>query len=273
MAETDEGQPTSGGSVMQKGRDPRTDSYEPLDERIVIEPTDMVVHVDVAQGTFWDDGDIAVPGARSIVPVVRRVMSLFTPDQQVATLDVHPLGHISRVDSYVGVNRFEDITQELVAGWGGDRLAPCALFDLGYLRDEYLPRVTGRKQTVWPVHGDPFSRKTWFCGPFHRDEFGFVLLKGTDPKCDSYSAYFDNLSRPTGLATYLRRRGARRVFHDGLVYQVCAGLSAIGAAQEGFESYLFRDATGNLPGSTEEMDRALAEAGVRVLYVNQLVAR
>lgn len=266
-------QPPTDGPVGRKGMNRRTDAYEPFGERIVIEPTDMVVHVDVAQGTFWDDGDIAVPGARSIIPVVRRVMALFTPDQQVATLDVHPLGHISRVDSYVGVARFDDLTPEIVAGWGEDRLAPCALFDLAYFRDEYLPRATGRKQTAWPVHGDPFSRKTWFCGPFHRDEFGFVLLKGTDPKCDSYSAYFDNLGRPTGLATYLRRRRTRRVFHTGLVYQVCAGFSAIGAAQEGFESYLIRDATGDLPGSTEEMDRALAAAGVRVIYANQLVAR
>lgn len=263
----------SAGVPVVKGRNPDVDAYSPIGERILIEPTDAVVHVDVAQGTFWDDGDLAVPGARRIIPPVRHVMSLFRPDQQVATFDVHPRGHISRVDSYIDVEPFTDLTPELVARWTDDRLASWALFDLAYLRDEYLPRATGRKQTAWPVHGDPFSRKTWFFGPFLRDEFGFVLLKGTDPKCDSYSVYFDNLGRPTGLATYFRRRRARRVFHDGLVYQVCAGLSAIGAAQEGFESYLIRDATGNLPGSTEEMDRALAAAGVRVAFSDQLVAR
>lgn len=263
----------SAGTPVVKGRNPDVDAYSPIGERILINLSDAVVHVDVAQGTFWDDGDFAVPGAKGIIPAVRRIVALFDRDMQVATLDVHPLGHISRVDSYTHVERFSDLTPEIVAEWTDGYLAPWALFDLAYLRDEYLPRATGRKQTVWPVHGDPFSRKTWFCGPFHRDEFGFVLLKGTDPKCDSYSAYFDNLGRPTGLATYLRRRGARRVFHDGLVYQVCAGLSAIGAAQEGFESYLIRDAVGDLPGSTEEMDRALAAAGVRVVYVHQLVAR
>lgn len=252
-----------------KGGNPGVDAYSPFRERILIEPTDAVVHVDVAQGTFWDDGDLAVPGARRIIPVVRRVMSMFTPDQQVATLDVHPLGHNSRVDSYIGIEPFTDLTPDVLADWTDDRLAPRALFTLDELR-MYVARVG--KQTVWPAHGDPFSRKTWFCGPFRREEFGFVLLKGTDPVCDSYSAYSDNLRRSTGLATYLRRRSARRVFHDGLVYQVCAGLSAIGAAQEGFESYLVRDATGDLPGSTEEMDRALAAAGVRVVYANQIVA-
>lgn len=241
-------------------------------ERILVEPTDLVVHVDVAQGTFWDDGDIAVPGARRIIPVVRRVMTLFRPEQQVATLDVHPKGSVARGDSYVGVDPFTDLTPEFVADWTEDRLAPWALFDLEYFRGEYLSRTVGRRQTAWPVHGDPFSRKTWFCGPFQREEFGFVLLKGTDPKCDSYSAYLDNLGRPTGLTTYARRRGTRRIFHDGLVYQVCAGISAIHSAQQGFESYLVRDATGDLPGSTEEMKRQLRDAGVREITSDQLVS-
>ncbi|MDO8622414.1 MAG: isochorismatase family protein [bacterium] len=244
-----------------------------IGEKIRIGPTDVSLFVDGAQGTFWSDGDLAVPGGDDAIRVTKEgVLPKFPVAQRTATFDLHVLGSVARGDSFPGVELFTDLTPELVAGWAEDRLAPFALFDLAYLRDVYLPNAIGRKQTVWPVHGDPFSPKTLVCAPFRRRDFGHVFMKGQDPLCDSYSAFRDNLGRDTGLARVYRRRGVRRIFVNGWVRKVCAGWSAVHGAQEGFEVYVIEDATADLPGPTDEMDRLFRQFGVRSIRSTDLVA-
>ena len=60
---------------------------------------------------------------------------------------------------------------------------------------------------------------------------------------DSYSAFFENDRRtPTGLASYLRERGFRRVFLTGLALNYCVMYSALDAIGAGFEVVVLADA-------------------------------
>ena len=54
-----------------------------------------------------------------------------------------------------------------------------------------------------------------------------IFRKGMDPAIDSYSAFFDNGRRKsTGLADFLRGRGARELWLCGLAGDICVHYSA-----------------------------------------------
>lgn len=224
---------------------------------IVINPeTDVLLNIDI-QETFMPGGGLPVPDGDAIVPVARRVTDLFPKENRIATLDWHPEGHISLAESFVGVAPNTKVTFEEVAKFGAVRIAPKALFTFLEFY-EYMSEV--KHQVLWATHGNPFAHEAQLHPAFARDEFWFVLVKGMDPKCDSYSAFYDNLRRPTGLTQILDRRYTRRVFMQGLALDYCIGYSALSAARDGFEVYIIENATrsvGYPPGNDSAMKNVL----------------
>lgn len=279
-------------------------------EKIVIDQAhDALIVVDV-QPTFMPGGGLPVAGGDRIVPVVNQLLRGFHHDRRIATKDRHPRGHISLASSFVGFDPMTTITHK---AWGrradgsgvaelkvevsvpgkemstkGLRqsdLAKRAKFSIEDL-NEYL-EVVG-SQVLWPDHAiagtdeanlhrgiDPFEEHIF--AP--EAAFGYVLVKGLDPACDSYSGFFDNLHRPTELADVLRDRGVRRVFVCGLAFDFCVGWTALDAVECGFESYVVRDATRAVdippgPASPGSVDFILAEferVGVKVIDSTDLV--
>jgi nicotinamidase/pyrazinamidase len=80
---------------------------------------------------------------------------------------------------------------------------------------------------------------------------------------DSYSAFFENDRRtPTGLASYLRERGFRRLYLAGLATDYCVAYSALDAIGAGFAVVVLEDACraidldGSLAWAMGEMRRA-----------------
>ena len=63
-----------------------------------------------------------------------------------------------------------------------------------------------------------------------------VFQKGTDPRIDSYSAFFDNAHRKsTGLADYLKEKGVSEVYLMGLATDYCVKFSVLDAVELGFQ--------------------------------------
>ncbi|MDP3963843.1 MAG: isochorismatase family protein [bacterium] len=235
---------------------------------LIDQETDMLVNIDM-QKTFMPGGGLAVTGGDTIVPIARRVTDRFRRESRTATLDLHMEGHISLASSYVGIDshtmvNFEGVT-DLKGVANPDRLAARALFSVDDFMD-YMRKV--KRQVLWPDHGLYHTEEARLHPAFRRDEFGFILVKGMDPKCDSYSAFYDNLQRPTGLAQILRRQNKRRVFLQGLAFDYCVGFSALGAVTEGFETYVIEDATrpvGYPADSVRNMYAQFRAAGVRLI--------
>lgn len=117
----------------------------------------------------------------------------------------------------------------------------------------------------WPDHCVQGTRGADFHPALQLTRAELILRKGFRQDLDSYSAFFENdHMTPTGLASYCRERGFRRVFLAGLAYDFCVGFSAVDARRAGFESFVVRDACRaiDVNGSVREMEAEFARQGV-----------
>src|SRR5260221_13156681 len=172
--------------------------------------TDLLLAVDL-QNDFCPGGALAVPRGDEVLAPINRIGRRFA--HVALTQDWHPGDHSSFASQHAGRRPFETIA-----------------LDYG-------------EQTVWP---DPRVQGTKGA-EFHRaldlPHAEFVLRKGFAREIDSYSAFFENDRRtPTGLASYLREPGFRRLFLAGLATDYCVAYSALDALRAGFSRIVLEDA-------------------------------
>lgn len=237
--------------------------------------TDALGVIDASK-TFMPGGGLPVPFGHLIIPVILGIVMYF--DLMFASQDLHPWGHISLASSYIGLDPYTFLTYEMVKDWeeSDHRLAPHAKFTLHQLK-RYLKRVGG--QMLWTDHGmlEPVTGAVTEEAKIHPQLCGLpffhIQTKGLDPACDSYSAFFDNLGRSTGLRKQLRKaqNKIRRIFFVGLALDYCVGWTALAAAKLGYEVYIIRDGTRSVARKSElAMLAKLREAGIIVINANQL---
>ncbi len=193
-----------------------------------------LILVDI-QNDFMPGGALAVPGGDAIVGIVNRLQRHFP--LVVATQDWHPPGHASFASSHPGRAPFESIT------------------------------LDGLAQTLWPDHCVQGTTGADFHPDLDTRAVEAVFRKGMDPSIDSYSGFYDNGHRKTtGLAGYLREKGADTLYFCGLAADICVAFSIRDAIREGFATTLVEDATRPLDDGEFAAIRAeLTAAGTRVL--------
>ena len=213
-----------------------------MSERETIKPgeTDILIVVDV-QHDFLPGGALAVPDGDAVIEPINQLAKAFR--HVVLTQDWHPEGHASFASSHPAKQPFETT-------------------DLHYGR-----------QVLWPDHcvqGTPGAEITRELEIPHAQ---LVIRKGYNAGIDSYSGFKEADRRtPTGLAGYLTERGFRRVFCAGLALDFCVALTALDAAEAGFETYLIEDASRAIDanGSLEKARRDLDAAGVRTIRSDRI---
>lgn len=177
-----------------------------------IRPTaqDILLVVDV-QNDFLPGGALAVPEGDAIVPLINEIAPYFP--HAAFTQDWHVAGHLSFASSHPGRHPFDTI-------------------DLPYGR-----------QVLWPDHCVQGSQGAEFAPSLAVPQAELVIRKGYRRDVDSYSAFCeaDRYTR-TGLASYLRERGFKRVFLAGLATDFCVAWSAVDARAAGFEAVVIGDA-------------------------------
>lgn len=233
--------------------------------------TDALIVVDV-QPTFMPGGGLPVAGGDEVVPVIRELMEKF--QKRFATLDRHPRGHISLASSYCHAlsENFKPKPMQVIPGDVGPlRPARHAKFTAKDI-ELYLNQVGS--QVLWPDHAIESMPEAELHSEFSEDEFNFVQIKGMDPVCDSYSGFYDNLRRPTGLGDVVKDSGAKRLFVCGLAFDFCVGWTVLDAlkAVPGIEVFVVKDATRSvgLGDSESEMTRALLAEGIRIIHTPQI---
>ena len=96
-----------------------------------------------------------------------------------------------------------------------------------------------------------------------------IFRKGTDPRIDSYSGFFDDGHRKsTGLGDYLEGRGASAVYVLGLATDYCVKFTALDARRLGFRTFLIEDGCRGVELRPGDVARALEEmrlAGVEIV--------
>jgi len=197
---------------------------------------DALIVVDL-QNDFMDDGALPVDGAYEVVSVANAMMERFPI--VVATQDWHPAEHGSFAVNHPGKTPYE------------------------------LAELDGLPQVLWPEHCVQEDAGSQFVNGLHTERFTKVFRKGTDPRIDSYSGFFDNGHRKsTGLAEWLRERGVERVFVLGVATDYCVKFTALDAASEGFDTSLIVDGCAGVdmnPGDVRAAVTEMQDAGVAVV--------
>jgi nicotinamidase/pyrazinamidase len=190
------------------------------------------------QNDFCSEGALPVPGGEKIVPVVNRLMTVFT--SVVATQDWHPPGHISFSSSHAGKNPFDSVL------------------------------IQGAEQLLWPDHCLKGTEGAAFHPDLDMDNLHLILRKGFRRDLDSYSGFYENDRKtPTGLSQYLRELGVRSAWLCGLASDVCVFYTAMDAVKLGFETYVIEDAVRGVDvpaGNISRTSGAMKAAGVRFVH-------
>ncbi|MGO4705292.1 nicotinamidase [Microvirga sp. 2MCAF38] len=207
-----------------------------------IQPTDTdVLIVTDVQNDFLPGGALAVPKGDEVIGPINRLAKLFK--HVVLTQDWHPPGHASFASSHAGRNAFETVE---------------------------LPYGT---QVLWPDHCVQSTHGAEIAKGIDIPHASLVIRKGHDRAIDSYSAFVEaDRKTRTGLASYLRERGFKRVFCAGLAMDFCVAWTALDAKAAGFETYLIEDAARAIDtgGSLEKALADLKAAKVHVIQNKQI---
>ena len=202
-----------------------------------------LILVDI-QKDFLPGGPLGVEDGDQVIPVANRLQSQF--DLVVATQDWHPADHGSFAANHPGHD-------------------PGDVIDLD-----------GLDQILWPTHCVQGSEGAQFADDLDLSGVEDVFTKGTDPRIDSYSGFYDNGHRKaTGLSTYLKDKGVNQVYIVGLAADVCVKFTALDAVREGFDTYVLRDGTRGVdlqPGDTEQALAEMEKAGVHLIHSEDLAS-
>ncbi|HCY85270.1 MAG TPA: bifunctional nicotinamidase/pyrazinamidase [Desulfobacteraceae bacterium] len=200
-----------------------------------LEENTAVIVVDV-QGDFTFDrnGSLAVEGTDNtyldrVDSETRRLKALGYP--VFATQDWHPENHMSFFSNHENKTPFDTID------------------------------VDGRPQVLWPPHCIQGTQNARVI--LDDTLFEAVVRKGMDPKYDSYSGFFDDGGKATGLADLLREKGIKKLIIYGLTTDYCAKFTALDARRLGFEVVLITELCRGVANETTRAAlKEMAAAGV-----------
>lgn len=200
-----------------------------------------LIIVDV-QNDFLHGGALPVPRGDEIVPLANELQRKF--ELVVATQDWHPADHGSFAANHPGKKP-------------GDRII-----------------LDGIEQILWPVHCVQNTPGAEFAPSFDTKRVARVFKKGTDPRIDSYSTFFDNAHRrATGLADFLKKRAVTDVFLLGLALDYCVKFSVLDARQLGFSAHVIADGCRAIALEPGDLEKALDEmksSGAALLQSGEL---
>ncbi|MCA1785292.1 MAG: bifunctional nicotinamidase/pyrazinamidase [Desulfobacteraceae bacterium] len=196
-----------------------------------------VVVVDIqADFTQAMQGSMAIGGAdREYLDAAetqtRRLKALGYPIY--ATQDWHPANHISFFSNHDNATPYDVI------------------------------EIEGRQQVLWPPHciqDSPNAR-------ILMDEslFTAIVKKGMDPAFDSYSGFFDDGKKDTGLADILKNAGIKNLIIYGLATDYCVKATVMDGRMLGFDVTLIKDlCRGVAPETTAAALEEMKSAGVDI---------
>lgn len=188
------------------------------------------------QNDFMPGGSLAVPNGDAIIPVINELQNDF--DLVVATQDWHPENHLSFASNHKGKSQFDTTKLD-----------------------------NGMEQILWPDHCVQGSRGAEFHSALDLRQVEAIFRKGMHPKMDSYSGFYDNgHEKNTGLAGYLRAKGAEELYFCGLAADVCVYFTVKDALKEDFNAHLFLSGTKALDQEKfERQKEELKDMGAKLI--------
>lgn len=201
-----------------------------------------LIIVDI-QNDFIPGGALAVKEGDQVVPIINELQQKF--DFIVATQDWHPADHGSFAANHSNkkIGEFIDLN--------------------------------GLQQILWPVHCVQETTGAEFHPDLKTEKWKAVFKKGTNPKVDSYSGFFDNNRMgDTGLSAFLNENGIEEVFVCGLATDYCVKFTVLDAISEGFKTTLIADATRAVNLQENDDLKAIKEmsaSGAKVVLADEIL--
>jgi nicotinamidase/pyrazinamidase len=178
------------------------------------------------QKDFLPAGSLAVPDGDAVIPVINKLQDNF--ELVVATQDWHPADHGSFASSHQGKKPFEKT------------------------------ELNGLEQILWPDHCVQGSPGAAFADDLKQEKIAAIFRKGMDAGVDTYSGFYDNgHKKSTGLGAYLKAKNVNEVYVTGLAGDVCVYFTVLDALDQGFKTYLVKDATRAVNMQEGDFARAL----------------
>ncbi|KAI0660768.1 Isochorismatase hydrolase [Cubamyces menziesii] len=212
--------------------------------------TPALLVIDMQEDFCPPNGSLAVSGGRDIIPTINELLQLpFV--LKIATKDHHPHDHVSFASNHPGATPF---------------VSTCTITNPANPAETYETRL-------WPDHcviGTPGNALVPELDVRCADA---IVLKGTDPRVEMYSAFRSPLRDPplqsavSELEGRLRDAGITDVFVVGLAGDYCVKCTALDAAELGFCTYVVEDAVRCVGGDAAwtETVADLEKAGVKVV--------
>lgn len=201
--------------------------------------------------TAAQNGSLAVASGRDVIPVVNALLRLQTFVTRIATKDWHPADHISFASNHAGDKRpFVDF---------------CEVVNPYNSEESYQTRL-------WPVHCVQGTPGAELVPELEAGLLDRVVEKGTDPRVEMYSAFYDPFTSPrvsdSGLKDALRAEGVTDVYVVGLAGDYCVKSTALDAAAEGFRTFVVEEGTRAVDAAGwEGCRREIEDGGAKVVSV------
>ncbi|KAK0632633.1 Isochorismatase-like protein [Immersiella caudata] len=184
-----------------------------------------LIVVDMQEDFCPPNGSLPVPSGRTITPLINSLLALPSFVLRIGTKDWHPPNHISFASNHPGKSPFTDT---------------CIVTNPYNPAESYETRL-------WPDHCVQHSPGAELIPELEVSRLDKVIEKGTDPRVEMYSAFYDPLKNPrvsdSGLAAVLREAEVTHVFVVGLAGDYCVKCTATDAHAEGFTTYVVDEGT------------------------------
>lgn len=185
-------------------------------------------------------GSLKVGGASDIIPRINALRNNVRFDVIVHTLDWHPPGHCSFIESHNG-KEFKVGDEVDLVSFGGKGT-----------------------QALWPTHCVEGTNGSALASELDCPETDYSVCKGTSKFIDSYSGFLDNdRVSETGLRVFLMNQAVYNVYVVGIAYDYCVGSTALHAKEFGFRTTVVTDCAASVgENSKNAMDKQLQANGV-----------
>ncbi|GBL92715.1 Nicotinamidase [Araneus ventricosus] len=177
-----------------------------------------------------------------VVPIINDLIEKIQFNVLVYSLDHHPEDHISFYDNI----KLYELSNE-----NEKSIEDIKLFDTVLFHGP--PKM---EQKLWPKHCVSQSWGSELHQNLKVPEDSVLIYKGTNPKIDSYSAFWDNMKlSKTELDDLLKQKKVTHVFVCGLAYDHCVSSTALDALQLGYATVIIDDATRGIDESIIELTK------------------
>ena len=194
--------------------------------------TSALIIIDM-QNDFCPGGALAVKDGENVIEPINSAQEEF--DTIILTQDWHPKEHSSFAS-----NHNAEVYSNMEMDYGS--------------------------QILWPNHCIQGSEGANFHRNLNTNKGDLILRKGSNPKIDSYSAFFENdQNTTTGLEGYLIKKEIKELYLCGLAFDYCVFYSALDGINLGFDVFVFQDLTKaiDLNNSKEIAKKTMTEKGVK----------